>query len=211
MNVSVSKVKEGLSAIASEILADVLKEAEAIILESEKEAKKILKTAKEEADKNYASAIDQATTKAENEKRKITSLTEVEMRNRLLQTKETVVDTAFQKALDRLDDFAKTEEYNDYLLGLIEKAAERIGSKKLIVRVNAKDKAWLKQDHLSRLAKKSRFELKLSDQTEDCIGGCKIQTVDGKVVYDNTIENRLQELKPALRVEVAKILFGKET
>jgi V/A-type H+-transporting ATPase subunit E len=209
--VSVSRVKEGLSAIASEILEDVLKEAEAIILESERDAKKILKTAKEEADKNYISAIDQAKTKAEAEKRKITSLTEVEMRNRLLQTKETLVDKAFQKALDRINDFVKTEEYHDYLLELIEKAAERISSKKLIVRVNAKDKAWLTQDRLSRLFKKSSFELKLSDQIEDCIGGCKIQSADGKVVYDNTIENRLQELKPALRVEVARILFGKET
>jgi V/A-type H+-transporting ATPase subunit E len=208
---SVSRVKEGLSAIASEVLEDALKEAEAIILESEREAKKILKTAKEETEKNYTAAINQATAKGEAEKLKIASLTAVEMRNRLLQTKETLVDQSFQKALDRLKDFVKTEEYNDYLLELMEKGAEKIGSKTLIVRVNAKDKAWLMQHNLSRLSKKLSCQLKLSDQVEDCIGGCKIQTIDGKVIYDNTIENRLQELKPALRVEVAKILFGKET
>ena len=63
---------------------------------------------------------------------------------------------------------------------------------------------------LNRLSKKLRRELKLSDKNEDFIGGCKIQTVDGKITYDSTIDNRLQELKPALRVEVAKILFEKE-
>ena len=63
---------------------------------------------------------------------------------------------------------------------------------------------------LNRLSKKLHCELKISDQTEDFIGGCKIQTADGKINYDSTIDNRLKELKPTLRVEVAKILFEKE-
>jgi len=63
---------------------------------------------------------------------------------------------------------------------------------------------------LNRLSKKLRRELNLSDENEDFIGGCKIQTIDGKITYDSTIDNRLQELKPALRVEVAKILFGEK-
>ena len=208
---SVSRVKEGLSAIASEVLGDALKEAKDIILESEREAKKILKTAKEEAEKYSLATIDQARTKGETEKLKIASLIEVEMRNRLLQAKEILVDKSFQEALDRLKDFVKTEEYNDYLLELVEKTAERIGAEKLIVRVNANDKVWLMQNNLDALSKKLGCQLKLSDQVEDCIGGCKVQTLDGKVVYDNTIENRLQELKPALRLAVAKILFKKET
>ena len=203
-------IKDGLSAIASEVLGDVQKEAEAIILAAENEAKETLKAAKEQADQNYQTIINQAKTKAENERRKIASVTEVEMRNRLLQTKEDLVNTAFEKALIKLEDFVTTEKYHEYLLKLIEEVAERIDQKNLVVQVNAKDKAWLTQDILNPLSKKLHCELKLSDQTEDCIGGCKIQTVDGKITYDSTIDNRLQELKPALRVEVAKILFGKE-
>jgi vacuolar-type H+-ATPase subunit E/Vma4 len=45
----------------------------------------------------------------------------------------------------------------------------------------------------------------------DCIGGCKIQSADGKIVYDNTLDHRLEELRPELRVEAAKILFGRQT
>jgi len=203
-------IKDGLSAIASEVLDDVQKEAEAIILAAENEAKETLKAAKEQADQNYQAIINQAKTKAETERRKITSVTEVEMRNRLLQTKEDLVDNAFEKALVKLQDFVKTEEYHEHLLKLIEKVAKRIASKNLLVQVNAEDKTWLTQDMLNRLSKKLRRELKLSDETEDFIGGCKIQTVDGKITYDSTMNNRLQELKSTLRVEVAKILFGKE-
>lgn len=204
-------VKNGLSAIANEVVNDVQKEAEAIILNAEKEAKETLKAAKQQSEQNYQSIMNQATAKAEGEKRKIASVTEVDMRNRLLQVKEGLVDAAFEKALEKLQDFVATEEYHHYLLKLIENVAKRIDQKDLVIQVNAKDKVWLTQDVLNRLSKKLHCELSVSDQMENFIGGCKIETKDGKVTYDSTIDNRLKELKPTLRVEVAKILFEKET
>ena len=203
-------IKDGLSAIANEVLGDVQKEAEAIILSAESQSKETLKAEKEQAMQNYLTLLNQATVKAEDERRKIASVTEVEIRNRLLQTKEVLVEDAFDKALIKLKDFVTTEEYHSYLLNLIKDVAKNIGQKSLVVLVNAKDKAWLTQDMLDRVSKKVHVELKLSEQTEDFIGGCKIQTLDGKITNDNTIDYRLKELKPTLRVEVAKILFEKE-
>ena len=203
-------VKDGLAAIANEVLGDVQKEAEAIISSSQNQAKETLKLAKQQADEKYKTMINQATAKAEGEKRKIASVTEVEMRNQLLKSKEELVDIAFDKALVRIKEFAATEEYHRYLLKLINEVAKRIGQKKLAIQVNAKDKAWLTQDSLNRLSKELNCELALLDQTEDYIGGFKIQTVDGKITYDSTLDNRLRELRPILRVEVAKLLFGKE-
>ncbi len=203
-------IKDGLSAIANEVLGDVEKEAEAIIISAENQAKETLKVGKEQAVQNYQTLMNQATAKAEGERRKIASVTEVEMRNRLLQTKEGLVNTAFDKALVKLKDFVTTEEYHGYLLKLIEEVCGRIGQKNLVIQVNAKDKGWLTQDMLNRLSKKLHCTIKLSEQTEDFIGGCKIETLDGKITYDSTIDNRLEELKPTLRVEVAKILFVTE-
>jgi V/A-type H+-transporting ATPase subunit E len=203
-------VKDGLLAIANEVLGDVEKEAQALIQDAEEEAKNSLKKAKEQADQHYQTIVNEAKVKAEAEKQKIASLAEVEMRNSLLQRKEELVDAVFERALGKLKDFVETEQYQNYLLKLIEEAAKRIGSQNLVLYVNAKDKVWLTQDNLNRLSKKLRLELALSDRTEDCIGGCRIQTADGKITNDSTIDNRLQELKPTLRTEVAKILFGKE-
>jgi V/A-type H+/Na+-transporting ATPase subunit E len=201
-------VKDGISAIANDVIGDVQKEAEALILAAENEAKATLKAAKEHADQNYRVILNGAKANAEAEKRKIASITEVEMRNLLLQTKEDLVDVAFEKALVKLGDFAESEEYHSYLLKIIETAAERIGQKNLTIQVNAKDQGWLTPEVLKRLSKKLHCELKVSDKAEDYIGGCIIQTEDGKIIYDVTLDNRLQELKPVLRVELAKILFG---
>ncbi len=204
-------VKDGLVAIAGEVLGDVQKEAEALILDAEKEAKKNLQTAKAQADQDYSTLIGQAKVKAEAEQRRIASLTEVAIRNRLLHTKEESVDKAFETALDKLEAFAETPKYHDYLFRLIIEATKRIDSKNLILQVNAKDKTWLTQEILQSLSKKLKVNLKLSDQTKVCIGGCKIQTEDSKITYDNTIDSRFQELKLTLRTDVARILFEEET
>lgn len=203
-------IKDGLLAITNEVLKDVQEEAQAIILKAENEAKQILKTAKEQADQNYQTIITQAKGKADNERRKIASLTEVEVRNRLLQMKEELVEAAFEKTIIKLEKFTASEEYKDYLVNLIEKAAKQIKSKNLFVQVNVKDKTFLKETALNTLSKKLNCKLTFSDKTEEFIGGCKIATEDGKITYDSTIDSRLRELKPALRVELAKILFGKE-
>ena len=43
--------------------------------------------------------------------------------------------------------------------------------------------------------KKPKVEFKLSEQTPNFIGGCKVQTEDGKIVYDGTLDNRLSGVK----------------
>jgi len=204
------KIKDGLLAIANEVLEDVRKEAETLILDSEREAKETLARAKGEAEKAYTEIVDEAKQKAEVEKRKIASLAELEMKHRVLQKKEEMVEKVFEKALVKLKEYVQTAEYNNYLLGLIQQSAERVGSKSLIVYVNAKDKAWLSQGNLKRLSTKLRVNLTLGDKTEECMGGCKVQSSDGRMIYDNTLENRLEQLRPALRHEVARILFGEE-
>jgi V/A-type H+-transporting ATPase subunit E len=203
-------IKDGLSAIANEVVGDVQKEAEAVIAAAEKEAKETLRAAKEQADQTYREIINQAKQRAETERRKIASVTEVAIRNQLLQTKEDMVDAAFEKALEKLREFVQTPQYPEYLTSLIGTVAKKIGQNNLVVQVNAKDAAWLDGAELKRLSSKLSVDLELSKTNLECVGGCIIQTADGKIFYDNTIDNRLEELKPTLRVEIAKILFKEE-
>ncbi|MGE5574795.1 MAG: V-type ATP synthase subunit E [Ignavibacteria bacterium] len=204
-------VKDGLVAIASEVLGDAQKEAEALILKSEAEAKEVLLAAKSQAEHEYMALVGQAKVEAESEKRRLASLTELEIRNHLLQTKEELVEAAFQRAIGQLKEFVETDKYKTYLLALISGTAVSIGSKKLVLKLNAKDKVWLTHERLKNLSKKLKINFELSTQTADSLGGFIIQTEDAKVTYDSRIENLLNELKPTLRPEVATILFEEET
>jgi len=201
-------IKNGISAISDEVVSDAQKEAEATILAAEKEAKETLHTAKREADEKYRELVGHAKAKAESERRKIASVTEVEMRNRLLASKEELVDSAFGQAVAKFRSFIETDEYKTYLVKLIEEVAQKVGQKDLLVEVNAADASWLTLETLKPLSEKLHAELKLAKSNEHFIGGCIIQTADGKIIYNSTIDTKLEELKPILRVEVAKILFG---
>ncbi len=205
-----TSIKEGLSAIAAEVLDDVRKEAEAFIASAEADAKVTLQSAREEAEKAYVSIKVQAENKAQSEKRKLQSLTDVEIRNLGLLQEEKLVEAAFEKALAKLKEFVKSEVYHDCLLNFIERGAQKIGSNNLLVRVNKEDKTWLEGKILKDLSSKLHLNLALSEDSISCVGGCRIETIDQKIIYDNTFENRLLQLKPLLRLEVAQILFEKE-
>jgi V/A-type H+-transporting ATPase subunit E len=205
-----ASIKKGLATIATEILEDVKKEAEKIIRNAEKEAQLILEKAKEEAEKTRTELLAEAQSKGEIEKRKTRSSTEVDIRNRFLQVKEELVNSAFNKALARLNQFVKTESYHDHLLKLIQEAVEKTDSSPLVIYVNSEDREWLSHGNLDELSKKLKVKLTLADEAETCIGGCVLKTSDGKMSYDNTFESQLQELKLVLRIRVAELLFGKE-
>ncbi|MDR0372518.1 MAG: V-type ATP synthase subunit E [Nitrososphaerota archaeon] len=201
-------IKTGISAIASEVIGDIQKEAEIALLDAQNQAKETLRIANEKAKETYNTIIADAKKQAEAEKRKSASIAEMEMRNRLLQTKEALVDETFDHVVEKLENFTKTKEYHNYLLGLIEAVAEKLAQSSLLVYVTAKDKSWLTKDLLSSISKKLHTELHLAQETLDIIGGCRIQTEGNKIIYDATIDSRLQELKPILRSQIAIQLFG---
>jgi V/A-type H+/Na+-transporting ATPase subunit E len=200
-------VKDGLVAIATEVLRDAQKEAETQIIAAENEAKETLLVSKMQADQNYLSTANKAKVEAEAEEKRITSLADVEARNMLLQTKEKLVNEAFQKATERLESFVETDYYHIFLLKAIEQAAAKMGSKKLVVQVNEKDKTWLANGNLKDLSKRLGVDLELLDKTQTFIGGYIIQTSDGTITYNDTLDNRLAELRIVLRSEIANWLF----
>jgi vacuolar-type H+-ATPase subunit E/Vma4 len=203
-------IKKGLAAIASEILEDVKKESERIIRDAEKKAEEILRGAKTEAKGRHAQLLTEAKERGEVEKKKTRSLTVIEIRNRLLQVKQEQVNAVFDKTLLRLKQFVESESYPSYLLSFIEEAVKKIESKRLVVLVNSRDREWLANSKLDELSEKLGVKLTLAKETENCLGGCIVKTPNGKLSHDNTFEKRLEALKPALRGEVAKILFEKE-
>ena len=207
---STNSIKKGLSAIANEVLKDVGSEAETIIQQAESQAKDILRKAKQDADLTYKTIIEEAAANTLAETRRIDSLAEVEVRNMLLQTKEELLDEVFSKAISKLQDLTKTEAYHQLLLDLIQDAAKKMTAKNLLVQLNATDQAWLTHDKLSQLSERLQINLKIAKKPENFLGGCRVQTLEGDVIYDNSLESRMEQFKPDLRLKVSKAMFAEE-
>jgi V/A-type H+-transporting ATPase subunit E len=53
-------------------------------------------------------------------------------------------------------------------------------------------------------------QARVSDQYIDVLGGIRIKSADGTMTYDNTLDSRIERLKPLIRKNIAQMLRGVE-
>jgi len=205
-----SNISRGLASITKEILEDAERDARNIISRAEAEAERILKHAKEEAERRYEEIIKKGKERIKDKKRQAISLFELETKNNLLEAKEEIIEEVYDEAIKRLRRYTCTEEYTNCILRLIREASRQINSDALIIRLNERDHQILTKKRLDELSRKLGVKIIKSDEKINCIGGVVVTSLDGKIIVDNTFENRLRILKDSLRTKIAKILFEEE-
>ena len=191
-------------------MEDAERESKTTILRAEAQAEKILEEAKKEAEKKYQSIINENKEKLRTKEQQMIILFELEAKNRLLKAKEELIEEIYNRALNRLREYTSTKDYMNCLFRLISEASRQISSNKLIIQLNERDAQALTEKLLLDISRKIGVKLVKSKKKVDCIGGVIVASPDGRMVVDNTFENRLRMLKSSLRVKVAEILFREE-
>ncbi len=107
------------------------------------------------------------------------------------------VDKVFAKALDQISNTDRSGDYSNLINNLLDESTKILGTTEVTVFTNAKDKD-LVQSALSKFS-----GAKLSSDTIDCLGGIIIKSKDGTMTFDNTIDARIERLKPLIRKEIA--------
>ena len=205
-----SNISRGLASITKEILEDAERDARNIISRAEATAERILKHAKEEAERRYDEIIRKGKERIKDKKRQAISLFELETKNNLLEAKEEIIEEVYDEAIKRLRQYTLTEEYTNCIFRLIREASRQIKSDALIIRLNERDYQILTKKRLDELSRKLGVKIIKSDEKINCTGGVVVTSLDGKIIVDNTFENRLRALKDPLRTKIAKILFEEE-
>ena len=148
----------------------------------EEEYDKILLDGKKEADKI---------------EKQIIGSSDLDARNKQLMLLEEAVDKVFSKALEQIANADRSGDYSNLIKSLIREATQILGTSELTVFTNAKDKDVVQ----SALSEFSGAEL--SPETIDCLGGITVKSKDGTMTFDNTIDARIERLKPLIRKEIA--------
>jgi len=148
----------------------------------EQEFDKIISDGKKEADKIEKQIIGGA---------------DIEVRNKQLLLLEEGVGKVFAKALDQISNTDRSGDYSNLINNLLDESTKILGTTEVTVFTNAKDKDVVQ----SALSKFSGAEL--SSDTIDCLGGIIIKSKDGTMTFDNTIDARIDRLKPLIRKEIA--------
>ena len=163
-------------------LDDAQQNLDSAIPKLETEYDKIISDGKKEADKI---------------EKQITGSADIEARNKQLMALEEAVDKVFSAALDQIANADRSGDYSNLIKTLIEEATQILGTSEILIFTNTKDKDVVQ----SALSQFSGAEL--SSETIECLGGIKVKSKDGTMTFDNTIDARIERLKPLIRKEIA--------
>ena len=180
---------------------------------------KILKTTEDDVLSNIKSALDDSQQKlddsvpkleseydkiisdgkkeAEKIEKQIIGSSDLEARNKQLLILEEAVDKVFSKALEQISNADRSGDYSNLVRTLLEEATQILGTSSIVVSTNNKDKSVVE----STLSQFPGSEL--SSETIDCLGGIIVKSKDGAMTFDNTIDARIERLKPLIRKEIA--------
>ncbi|MBT7934339.1 MAG: V-type ATP synthase subunit E [Thiotrichales bacterium] len=173
--------KSILSDISSE-LSNSYQKLDDSVSKLEAEYDKIIADGKKEADKI---------------EKQIVGGSDIEARNKQLLALESSVNRVFTTALEQISNSDRTGDYANLIKTLLDESTRVLGTSEVIVFTNSKDKDVV-QSTLSSFPGSE-----LSSETIECLGGVKIQSKDGSMKFDNTIDARIERLKPLIRKEIA--------
>jgi V/A-type H+-transporting ATPase subunit E len=169
-----SNIKSGLD--------DSQKKLDDSIPRLESEYDKIISDGKKEADKIA---------------KQITGSSDIDARNKQLMVLEDAVGKVFSKVLDEIANTDRSGNYSNLIKSLLEESTKILGTTEITVFTNSKDKDIV-QSALSQFSGSV-----LSSETINCLGGVKVKSKDGAMTFDNTIDARIERLKPLIRKDIA--------
>jgi len=179
----------------------ILNQTEVEILTSLKnsfdESIETLSKSQSSLEQEYDKTIDEGRKESEKIEKQIVGSSDLESRNKQLLLVEESVEKVFDKAIEKIKATNRNEEYSKLITTLLNEATEALGTTEVMIYTNSKDQDVVKQT----LSKYSGAEL--SSETIDCLGGVEIKSKDGSMAFNNTIDARIERLKPLIRKEIA--------
>ena len=152
-------------------------------------------------EQEYDKLISEGNKEADKIKKQIIGSSDLEARNKQLVVLEQAVDDVFAKALEKIAAIDRGGDYANLIKLLLDESINTLGTANVTVSTNAKDRDTV-QSALSEFS-----DAQMSDDMIECLGGVIVKSNDGTMQFDNTIDARIQRLKPLIRKEIATI-FG---
>ncbi len=176
-----------------------------VLSEAVKDAESLLETARREAAENVSKILESRDRQEESVKRRIIGNAELTARNRSLQVTEETVNMIFRDSLQEISRLHPAGSYEYALKKILEEGVVALGVKELVCSCNERDLKIIKK-HSGELSKRLKVKIEVASEHIKCAGGVRVSSADGSIVYDNTVEARLERIKPLLRRQVYDLL-----
>ncbi len=179
-----------------EILDSSHSKAKAAERQAEDEARKILHDAHFAAKKIEEAAHSEGLAFVESERKERLSAAKLEAQKAISEAREAAVNAALESVWQAFAARRKGQAYRSALLRLVDAGIAELGHGRPVVRCNAIDRKLLARRHY-----------RLGSPIE-CEGGAIVETPDGRIRSDCTLEAIFASQKESVRKELYERLFG---
>ncbi|MEO9294370.1 MAG: V-type ATP synthase subunit E family protein [Nitrososphaera sp.] len=200
-----SALERTINKVLSQKEADLISQIDSAYQESLKH----LEASRSKLEGERTKIIESAKKQAENLKRQIVGSSRLSARNKELLMLESSVNEAFERSRSWLANSGKDESYRALMAQIIEESLPSVGSDEVIIECTKNDSELVKKI-VADVSKKTKIKVRVSDQPINAIGGIKVKSADGTMTFDNTLDSRVERLKPLIRKNIARMLRGEE-
>ncbi|HET6730054.1 MAG TPA: V-type ATP synthase subunit E family protein [Nitrososphaeraceae archaeon] len=155
----------------------------------------------------YLAILENARKQAENLKRQIIGSNRLSARNNQLILIEDAVKNVLEMVKEKLATINKDPNYEQLVEQAILDSVKEIGRSDLIIECNKND-VKLVRKLVENIGKEKRSKIIVSDKQLEVLGGIRARSSDGTLTYDDTIDSRIERLKPLIRKNIVQILKG---
>ena len=201
---SSSSLERTINKVISQAEADFITQIDSSFQESLKN----LAASRTKLEAEYNRILEGARKQADNLKRQIVGSSRLSARNRQLVLIESAVNDTFEKAKTILASSNKENSYRLLMRKILKDSVMMIDSDQVIVECNKNDIDLVKEAISDSFNDNNKMKIKISDHPLNAIGGIRLTSADGSMTFDNTLDSRIERLKPLIRKNIAQMLRG---
>ncbi|HVN53740.1 MAG TPA: V-type ATP synthase subunit E family protein [Anaerolineaceae bacterium] len=198
---------DNIEALARTITDEAEAEAAEILAEARRKAEDIRRRAQEQASAERKAALDRAKQESERLRGQSVATAELKARNLLLERREILLEEVFRAAEKKLPDIQKQPDYDQITCDLLREGITQLNASKAVVRADPVTLNILTDQVRGEISRDLKVEITVGEPLETGTG-VVVDTGDGHLRYDNTLETRLSRMYPSLRSTVYRILTG---
>ena len=167
-----------------------------------------LEASRTKLEAEYNRTLESAKKQADNLKRQIVGSSRLSVRNKQLILIEKAVNDTFEKAKTLLASSNRENSYRILMTKILKDSVKMINSEELIVECNKNDIKLIEKAIADSFNENNKLKIKISDHTINAIGGIRVKSADESMTFDNTLDSRIERLKPLIRKNIAQMLRG---
>jgi V/A-type H+-transporting ATPase subunit E len=201
---SSSSLERTINKVISQAEADFITQIDSSFQESLKN----LAASRTKLEAEYNRILEGARKQGDNLKRQIVGSSRLSARNRQLVLIERAVNDTFEKAKTILASSNKENSYRLLMRKILKDSVTMIDSEQVIVECNKNDIELVEKAISDSFKDNNKLKIKMSDHPLNAIGGIRLTSADGSMTFDNTLDSRIERLKPLIRKSIAQMLRG---